>query len=127
MASRFENCVAALVAKGTISDADAQGVLAAFKNHRARGLDDAAAAVEAGAAALRKSAELRAQRAEEILRTAEIVAKAESYQHGFGPGAHAFLLPEEIDAAFAICRQRDFRIMAHAGSTDTVRSALFLM
>lgn len=95
MASRFENCVAALVAKGTISDADAQGVLAAFKNHRARGLDDAAAAVEAGAAALRKSAELRAQRAEEILRTAEIVAKAESYQHGFGPGAHAFLLPDK--------------------------------
>jgi imidazolonepropionase-like amidohydrolase len=39
---------------------------------------------------------------------------------------HAFLLPEEIEAAFAICRQREFPVMAHAASTQTVKAALRL-
>lgn len=35
----------------------------------------------------------------------------------------AFLLEEELQAAFAICRQRGFRVMAHAASPETVQAA----
>ena len=36
---------------------------------------------------------------------------------------HSFLLREELEAAFAICRQRDFKVMAHATNPDAVKSA----
>jgi imidazolonepropionase-like amidohydrolase len=35
----------------------------------------------------------------------------------------SFLLPEELEAAFAICRQRGFRVMAHAANPETVQAA----
>jgi imidazolonepropionase-like amidohydrolase len=38
----------------------------------------------------------------------------------------SFLLPEEIEAAFAVCRQRGFKVMAHAASTETVKAAVRL-
>lgn len=37
---------------------------------------------------------------------------------------HSFLLEDELDAAFAICRQREFPVMAHAANPDAVKSAL---
>ena len=39
---------------------------------------------------------------------------------------HSFLLEEELRAAFAICRQREFPVMAHAANPDAVKSALRL-
>ncbi|MCY3691539.1 MAG: amidohydrolase family protein, partial [Chloroflexi bacterium] len=39
---------------------------------------------------------------------------------------HSFLLKEELSAAFAICRQREFPVMAHAANPDAVKSALKL-
>ena len=39
---------------------------------------------------------------------------------------HSFLLEEELAAAFAICRQREFPVMAHAANPDAVKSALRL-
>ncbi|HEV7800048.1 MAG TPA: amidohydrolase family protein, partial [Burkholderiales bacterium] len=36
---------------------------------------------------------------------------------------HSFLLDDELKAAFAICRQRDFKVMAHATNPDAVKSA----
>jgi len=36
---------------------------------------------------------------------------------------HSFLLKDELEAAFAICKQRDFRVMAHATNPDAVKSA----
>ena len=39
---------------------------------------------------------------------------------------HSFLLEEELSAAFAICRQREFPVMAHAANPDAVKSALRL-
>jgi imidazolonepropionase-like amidohydrolase len=36
---------------------------------------------------------------------------------------HSFLLEDELQAAFAICRQRDFKVMAHATNPDAVKSA----
>jgi imidazolonepropionase-like amidohydrolase len=39
---------------------------------------------------------------------------------------HSFLLPEELEAAFAVCRQRGFPVMAHAASADAVKAALRL-
>jgi imidazolonepropionase-like amidohydrolase len=36
------------------------------------------------------------------------------------------LLEEELEAAFAICRQRAFKVMAHATSPETVKQALRL-
>ena len=39
---------------------------------------------------------------------------------------HSFLLEDELAAAFAICRQRDFKVMAHATNPDAVKSALRL-
>jgi imidazolonepropionase-like amidohydrolase len=39
---------------------------------------------------------------------------------------HSFLLPEELQAAFAICRQRDFKVMAHATNPDAVKQAIRL-
>ncbi len=39
---------------------------------------------------------------------------------------HSFLLEEELAAAFAICRQREFPVMAHAANPDSVKSALRL-
>jgi imidazolonepropionase-like amidohydrolase len=35
----------------------------------------------------------------------------------------SFLLDEELEAAFAICRQRGFRVMAHAANPETVVAA----
>jgi imidazolonepropionase-like amidohydrolase len=35
---------------------------------------------------------------------------------------HSFLLDEEIRAAFAICRQREFKVMAHATNPDAVKN-----
>jgi imidazolonepropionase-like amidohydrolase len=35
----------------------------------------------------------------------------------------AFLLDEELEAAFAICRRRGFPVMAHAASAETVQAA----
>ena len=39
---------------------------------------------------------------------------------------HSFLLDEELQAAFAICRSREFKVMAHATNPDAVKSALRL-
>ena len=39
---------------------------------------------------------------------------------------HAFFLPEELEAAFAICHQREMKVMAHAASADTVKAAVRL-
>lgn len=39
---------------------------------------------------------------------------------------HSFLLEEEIRAAFEICRQREFKVMAHATNPHAVKSALKL-
>ena len=36
---------------------------------------------------------------------------------------HSFLLEEELEAAFEICRQRDFRVMAHATNPEAVKTA----
>jgi imidazolonepropionase-like amidohydrolase len=38
----------------------------------------------------------------------------------------SFLLDEELEAAFAICRTRGFRVMAHAASPATVKAAVRL-
>lgn len=35
----------------------------------------------------------------------------------------SFLLQDELEAAFAICRQRGFRVMAHAANAETVQAA----
>lgn len=39
---------------------------------------------------------------------------------------HSFLLEEELRAAFAICRQREFKVMAHATNPDAVKNAVRL-
>lgn len=39
---------------------------------------------------------------------------------------HSFLLEEELEAAFAICSQREFKVMAHATNPDAVKSAVRL-
>jgi imidazolonepropionase-like amidohydrolase len=39
---------------------------------------------------------------------------------------HAFFLEEELEAAFRICRQRGFKVMAHAANPATVKAALRL-
>ena len=39
---------------------------------------------------------------------------------------HTFLLEEELAATFTMCRQRDFKVMAHATNPDAVRTALRL-
>jgi len=39
---------------------------------------------------------------------------------------HSFLLRDELEAAFAICRQRDFKVMAHATNPDAVKNAVRL-
>jgi imidazolonepropionase-like amidohydrolase len=39
---------------------------------------------------------------------------------------HSFLLEEELRAAFAICRQREFKVMAHATNPEAVKNALRL-
>jgi imidazolonepropionase-like amidohydrolase len=39
---------------------------------------------------------------------------------------HSFLLEDELAAAFAICRQREFKVMAHATNPDAVKNALRL-
>jgi len=48
----------------------------------------------------------------------------------FGPGWdrhwHSFLLAEELEAAFTICRQRGYRVMAHATNPEAVKAALRL-
>jgi imidazolonepropionase-like amidohydrolase len=46
----------------------------------------------------------------------------------FGPAWdrhwHSFLLTEELEAAFAICRQRGYPVMAHATNPDAVKAAV---
>ena len=37
---------------------------------------------------------------------------------------HTFLLQEELEATFALCRQRGYRVMAHATNPEAVRSAI---
>ncbi len=37
---------------------------------------------------------------------------------------HSFLLEDELKAAFAICRQREFKVMAHATNPDAVKNAI---
>lgn len=39
---------------------------------------------------------------------------------------HSFLLRDELEAAFAICRQRDFKVMAHATNPEAVKNAIRL-
>ena len=39
---------------------------------------------------------------------------------------HPFLLEDELAAAFAVCRQRGFEVMAHATNPDTVKTAIKL-
>jgi imidazolonepropionase-like amidohydrolase len=39
---------------------------------------------------------------------------------------HSFLLDEELRAAFAICKQRDMRVMAHATNPEAVKAAIRL-
>ena len=39
---------------------------------------------------------------------------------------HSFLLEDELKAAFAICRNREFKVMAHATNPDAVKSAIRL-
>jgi imidazolonepropionase-like amidohydrolase len=39
---------------------------------------------------------------------------------------HSFLLEDELRAAFAICRQREFKVMAHATNPDAVKNAIRL-
>ena len=39
---------------------------------------------------------------------------------------HSFLLREELEAAFAICHQREFKVMAHATNPDAVKAAVSL-
>ena len=39
---------------------------------------------------------------------------------------HSFLLDDELRAAFAICQQRDFKVMAHATNPNAVKAAIEL-
>jgi imidazolonepropionase-like amidohydrolase len=39
---------------------------------------------------------------------------------------HSFLLQEELQAAFAMCRQRGYKVMAHATNPDAVKAAIQL-
>jgi imidazolonepropionase-like amidohydrolase len=39
---------------------------------------------------------------------------------------HSFLLEDELSAAFAICRQREFKVMAHATNPEAVKNAIRL-
>jgi imidazolonepropionase-like amidohydrolase len=39
---------------------------------------------------------------------------------------HSFLLPEELEAAFIICHQRGYPVMAHAANPEAVKTALRL-
>jgi imidazolonepropionase-like amidohydrolase len=39
---------------------------------------------------------------------------------------HSFLLQDELEAAFAICRQREFKVMAHATNPEAVKNAIRL-
>ena len=39
---------------------------------------------------------------------------------------HSFLLQDELEAAFALCHQREFKVMAHATNPDAVKAAIRL-
>src|SRR5215216_1849299 len=39
---------------------------------------------------------------------------------------HSFFLQDELEAAFAICKQREFKVMAHATNPDAVKNAVRL-
>jgi imidazolonepropionase-like amidohydrolase len=39
---------------------------------------------------------------------------------------HSFFLKDELEAAFAICKQREFKVMAHATNPDAVKNAVRL-
>lgn len=95
MASRFENCVAGIVARDKAAKKEAEPVLEAFRAHKARGLDDAAAAMEATANDLWKKQQARAQRAEEALKWRDIVQRAEAHPNGFVTGALAIYFPDK--------------------------------
>lgn len=37
---------------------------------------------------------------------------------------HSFMLEEELEAAFALCKKREYKVMAHATNPDTVKAAV---
>ena len=39
---------------------------------------------------------------------------------------HSFFLDEELQAAFAICRKRGYKVMAHAANPEAVKAAIRL-
>lgn len=39
---------------------------------------------------------------------------------------HSFLLEDELEAAFSLCHQREFKVMAHATNPDAVKTAIRL-
>ena len=39
---------------------------------------------------------------------------------------HSFLLEDELEAAFSLCHQREFKVMAHATNPDAVKAAIRL-
>ena len=39
---------------------------------------------------------------------------------------HSFLLKDELEAAFELCRQREYKVMAHAANPDSIKQALRL-
>ena len=39
---------------------------------------------------------------------------------------HSFLLEDELEAAFSLCHQREFKVMAHATNPDSVKAAIRL-
>ena len=39
---------------------------------------------------------------------------------------HSFFLEDELEAAFAICKQREFKVMAHATNPESVKNAIRL-
>ena len=45
---------------------------------------------------------------------------------GWDLHTHSFLLDDELKAAFEICRQREFKVMAHATNPDAVKNAIRL-
>ena len=95
MASRFENCIASLKAAGQISDPQAQEVLEAFKNWKAKGADDAVAGMEASAIMLWKKQQNRAQAAEQVLKAKEILDRAETHPEGFAVGVQSHLMADK--------------------------------
>lgn len=99
MASRFENCVTALAARGEARREQVEEVLTGFRAHKARGLDDAAASVDAARYDLWLKQQARAQKAEQILKWREVVDKAAAHPKGFAVGARALLMADKYGRA----------------------------